>query len=97
MTALEPSSLALFWAGVIAVAIVVYAILDGFDLGVGVLFGTTRQAQLRSQMIAAISPFWDGNETWLVVIGASLYRRFRSPTRCLWRPSICLFCCCCLG
>jgi cytochrome bd ubiquinol oxidase subunit II len=76
MTALEPSSLALFWAGVIAVAIVVYATLDGFDLGVGALFGTTRQAQLRSQMIAAISPFWDGNETWLVVIGASLYAAF---------------------
>ena len=73
---MEPSSLALFWAGVIAVAILVYVILDGFDLGVGVLFGTTRQALLRSQMIAAISPFWDGNETWLVVIGASLFAAF---------------------
>jgi Cytochrome bd terminal oxidase subunit II len=72
MTHIEPSSMALFWAGVIAVAILVYVILDGFDLGVGVLFGTTRQAQLRSQMIAAISPFWDGNETWLVVIGETL-------------------------
>ena len=76
MTHIEPSNLALFWAGVIAVAIMVYVILDGFDLGVGVLFGTTRQARLRSQMIAAISPFWDGNETWLVVIGASLYAAF---------------------
>ena len=76
MTHIEPSNLALFWAGVIAVAILVYVILDGFDLGVGVLFGTTRQARLRSQMIAAISPFWDGNETWLVVIGASLYAAF---------------------
>jgi cytochrome d ubiquinol oxidase subunit II len=76
MTHIEPSSMALFWAGVIAVAILVYVILDGFDLGVGVLFGTTRQARLRSQMIAAISPFWDGNETWLVVVGASLYAAF---------------------
>jgi cytochrome bd ubiquinol oxidase subunit II len=76
MTHIEPSNLALFWAGVIAVAILVYVILDGFDLGVGVLFGTTRQAPLRSQMIAAISPFWDGNETWLVVIGATLYAAF---------------------
>jgi cytochrome d ubiquinol oxidase subunit II len=76
MTHIEPSSLALFWAGVIAVAILVYVILDGFDLGVGVLFGTTRQVRLRSQMIAAISPFWDGNEIWLVVIGASLYTAF---------------------
>ena len=39
---MEPSALALFWAAVIAVAIVVYVILDGFDLGVGILFGTTR-------------------------------------------------------
>jgi cytochrome d ubiquinol oxidase subunit II len=57
MTAMEPSTLALFWAGVIAVAIVVYAILDGFDLGLGILFGTTRDAALRDRMIDPISPF----------------------------------------
>jgi cytochrome bd ubiquinol oxidase subunit II len=61
---------------VIAVAILVYVILDGFDLGAGILFGTTSDASLRSQMTAAISPFWDGNETWLVVIGASFYAAF---------------------
>jgi len=61
---------------VIAVAILVYVILDGFDLGVGILFGTTSDASLRSQMMVAISPFWDGNEIWLVVIGASLYTAF---------------------
>jgi cytochrome d ubiquinol oxidase subunit II len=76
MTELEPSALALFWAGVIAIAIVVYVILDGFDLGVGILFGTTREPTLRSQMMDSISPFWDGNETWLVVIGASLFAAF---------------------
>lgn len=76
MTGVEPSALALFWAGVIAVAIVVYVILDGFDLGVGILFGTTRQAALRSGMMDSISPFWDGNETWLVIIGASLFGAF---------------------
>jgi cytochrome bd ubiquinol oxidase subunit II len=76
MTTLEPSNLALFWAGVIAVAILVYVILDGFDLGVGILFGTAKEAQLREQMVAAISPFWDGNETWLVVVGASLFAAF---------------------
>ena len=62
--------------GVIAVAILVYVVLDGFDLGVGILFGTTRNAALRDEMMAAISPFWDGNETWLVVIGASLFGAF---------------------
>ena len=76
MTTMEPSALALFWAAVIAGAIVVYVILDGFDLGVGILFGTTRDAALRKGMMDAISPFWDGNETWLVVIGASLFAAF---------------------
>jgi cytochrome bd ubiquinol oxidase subunit II len=76
MTVLEPSGLALFWAGVIVVAILAYVILDGFDLGVGILFGTTRDGALRQEMMAAISPFWDGNETWLVIIGASLFAAF---------------------
>ena len=76
MSATSPRSLALFWAGVIAVAIVVYVVLDGFDLGVGILFGTNRDVGLREQMMATISPFWDGNETWLVVIGASLFAAF---------------------
>jgi cytochrome d ubiquinol oxidase subunit II len=73
---MEPSNLALFWAGVIAVAILVYVILDGFDLGVGVLFGTTRDEAQRVQMMDTIAPFWDGNETWLVVIGATLFAAF---------------------
>jgi cytochrome d ubiquinol oxidase subunit II len=76
MTEVEPSALALFWAAVIAIAIVVYVILDGFDLGVGILFGTTREPTLRSGMMDSISPFWDGNETWLVIIGTSLFAAF---------------------
>jgi cytochrome d ubiquinol oxidase subunit II len=75
MTA-EPSSLALFWAAVIAFAILVYVILDGFDLGVGVLFSVAQNEPRRDHMLATISPFWDGNETWLVVIGASLFAAF---------------------
>ncbi len=76
MSALEPSNLALFWAAVIAVAILVYVVLDGFDLGVGILFGTTGNPVMRADMMRAISPFWDGNETWLIVIGASLFAAF---------------------
>jgi cytochrome d ubiquinol oxidase subunit II len=76
MTAAAPSSLALFWAAVIAVSILVYVILDGFDLGVGVLFGIAQDEERRDHMLAAIAPFWDGNETWLVVIGASLFAAF---------------------
>src|SRR5206468_5461045 len=70
------TNLALFWAGVIALSILIYVILDGFDLGVGVLFGFTRDETNRAQMLNTIAPFWDGNETWLVVIGASLFAAF---------------------
>ena len=76
MIAAEPSSLALFWISAIAIAIMVYVILDGFDLGIGVLFGVAENEARRNAMISTISPFWDGNETWLVVIGASLFAAF---------------------
>ena len=72
----DPSALALFWAAVIAAAILVYVVLDGFDIGVGILFGTTRDEAKRQQMMTSIAPFWDGNETWLVIIGASLFAAF---------------------
>jgi cytochrome d ubiquinol oxidase subunit II len=73
---MEPSHLVLFWAGVIACAILIYVIMDGFDLGVGVLFGTTRDEAHRVRMLDTIAPFWDGNEMWLVVTGAGLYAAF---------------------
>jgi len=73
---MELSNLELFWAGLIAVSILVYVTLDGFDLGVGVLFGTAREEAVRAEMMDAIAPVWNGNETWLVMIGASLYAAF---------------------
>ena len=76
INAMEPSNLALFWAGVIAAAILLYVVLDGLDLGVGVLFGTTKDETHRARMMDTIAPFWDGNETWLVVIGAGLFAAF---------------------
>jgi cytochrome bd ubiquinol oxidase subunit II len=76
MRELQPSTLAIFWATVIALSILVYVILDGFDLGVGILFGSTRDEDHRQRMMNTIAPFWDGNETWLVVIGASLFATF---------------------
>jgi cytochrome bd ubiquinol oxidase subunit II len=72
----EPTHLAVFWAGVIAFCILMYVMLDGFDLGVGILFGTTRDERHRQQMLNTIAPFWDGNETWLVLIGTSLWAAF---------------------
>jgi len=73
---MEATNLAVFWASVIALSILIYVILDGFDLGVGVLFGFTRDETNRLQMLNTIAPFWDGNETWLVIIGASLFAAF---------------------
>ncbi|MEO8738130.1 MAG: cytochrome d ubiquinol oxidase subunit II, partial [Casimicrobiaceae bacterium] len=73
---MEATNLAVFWAAVIAASILIYVILDGFDLGVGVLFGLTRDETNRKQMVNTIAPFWDGNETWLVIVGASLFAAF---------------------
>ena len=92
---MEPSNLALFWAGVIAAAILLYVVLDGLDLGVGVLFGTTGDEAHRARMMDTIAPFWDGNETWLVVIGAGLLPRFPTSMRCSSARSTCRCCCFC--
>lgn len=56
----------LIFAGLLGVAILMYVLLDGFDLGVGLMFPLA-DAQERDRMVAAIGPFWDGNETWLVL------------------------------
>jgi cytochrome d ubiquinol oxidase subunit II len=68
--------LALIWAGVIALAVALYVILDGFDLGVGILFPFAARESERDQMIDSIAPFWDGNETWLVLGGGGLLVAF---------------------
>ena len=59
--------LPLAFAGVMALAMLVYVVLDGFDLGVGVLLRRTDDEAQRDTMIASIGPFWDANETWLVL------------------------------
>jgi cytochrome bd ubiquinol oxidase subunit II len=73
---MDASNLELFWTGVIGISIMTYVALDGFDLGIGMLSGTTRDESLRDRMLEAISPFWDGNETWLIAIGTSLFAAF---------------------
>jgi len=73
---LNVSNLTLFWTGVISISILTYVALDGFDLGVGILSGTTKDESLRDRMLQAISPFWDGNETRLVAVGTSLFAAF---------------------
>jgi cytochrome bd ubiquinol oxidase subunit II len=73
---MDDSWLPTFWAALIAFALFVYIVCDGYDLGVGILFGFTRDRALRDTMVKAISPFWDGNEVWLVLVGASLFGAF---------------------
>jgi cytochrome bd ubiquinol oxidase subunit II len=66
----------LFWVGVLALTTLLYVLLDGFDLGVGILFGLARDEAYRRRMLAAISPVWDGNETWLVLTATILFGAF---------------------
>src|SRR5437016_544194 len=68
--------LPVIWAAVIGAAVALYVILDGFDLGIGILFPFTKEDKERDQMIASIAPFWDGNETWLVLGGGGLLVAF---------------------
>jgi cytochrome d ubiquinol oxidase subunit II len=68
--------LPLIWYGVIATSIFFYVLLDGFDLGVGILFPFAPSDQCRDRMMNSIAPFWDGNETWLVLGGGGLFAAF---------------------
>lgn len=68
--------LPLLAAGVIVFGIVMYVILDGFDLGVGILAPFATDAAEQDLMITSIAPVWDGNETWLILGGAVLFGAF---------------------
>ncbi|WP_206931511.1 cytochrome d ubiquinol oxidase subunit II [Roseococcus thiosulfatophilus] len=68
--------LPLIWAGLIAFAVLAYVILDGFDLGVGILFPLVRGERHRDEMMNSVAPVWDGNETWLVLGGGGLFAVF---------------------
>ncbi len=68
--------LPVIWAGLIGTAVAMYVILDGFDLGIGILFPFARSESERDQMMRTVAPFWDGNETWLVLGGGGLWVAF---------------------
>jgi len=68
--------LPLIWAGLIAFAVIAYVVLDGFDLGVGILFPFMPDESHRDQMMNSVAPVWDGNETWLVLGGGGLLAVF---------------------
>jgi cytochrome d ubiquinol oxidase subunit II len=64
------------WAAVIGTAVAMYVILDGFDLGIGILFPFAKSEGDRDRMMTSIAPFWDGNQTWLVLGGVGLWVAF---------------------
>ena len=64
------------WAGLIAIAVLAYVLLDGFDLGVGILFPFVKGEKNRDEMMNSVAPVWDGNETWLVLGGGGLFAVF---------------------
>ncbi len=68
--------LAFIWAGLIAFAVLTYVVLDGFDLGLGILFPFAKSDGDRDLMMNSVAPVWDGNETWLVLGGGGLFAVF---------------------
>jgi cytochrome d ubiquinol oxidase subunit II len=70
------SYLPVIWAAIIGLAVAMYVIVDGFDLGIGILFPFAESEHDRDQMMNSVAPFWDGNETWLVLGGAGLMVTF---------------------
>ncbi len=68
--------LPLLWAILIAVGVLMYVLLDGFDLGVGILTSRASSEDERNMMTATIEPVWDGNETWLIIGGGGLFAAF---------------------
>ena len=68
--------LTIVWAGIIALAVFAYVVMDGFDLGIGILFPWLAKGEARNAAINSVAPVWDGNETWLVLGGGGLLAAF---------------------
>ncbi|KOC90923.1 cytochrome d ubiquinol oxidase subunit II [Winslowiella iniecta] len=68
--------LSIIWFTIIIFSTLMYIVMDGFDLGIGILFPFNKDAVERDMMVNTVAPVWDGNETWLVLGGAALYGAF---------------------
>lgn len=68
--------LSIIWAVIIALGVLIYVVLDGFDLGIGILFPFIKDPHKRDVMMNTVAPVWDGNETWMVLGGAGLFAAF---------------------
>jgi cytochrome bd ubiquinol oxidase subunit II len=76
MAQVLPILLPLVWAAILALGVFLYVLLGGYDLGLGVLFPLAPSDQDRDAMMGSVAPFWDGNETWLVLGGGGLLAAF---------------------
>src|ERR671917_1527438 len=73
---MSAETVATIWAFIIAAAVFLYVCMDGFDLGLGILFPWIDGRDERDLAVNTVAPVWDGNETWLVMGGAGLYAVF---------------------
>ncbi len=73
---MAPLDLVPIWTVILAVSVFMYVLLDGFDLGVGILFGLIHDEHERTLMMNSVAPIWDGNETWLIMGGMGLLAAF---------------------
>ncbi|WP_417330198.1 cytochrome d ubiquinol oxidase subunit II [Halomonas cupida] len=73
---MELINLTMLWAVIIGFGVIMYVIMDGFDLGVGILFPFAPDEESRDVMMNSVAPVWDGNETWLILGGAGLLAAF---------------------
>jgi cytochrome d ubiquinol oxidase subunit II len=69
-------NLVIIWAGLVGIVMILYIILDGISLGVGLLFPRARNENERNQMMGSIAPVWDANQTWLVFGGGAIFAAF---------------------
>ncbi|MDH2297144.1 MULTISPECIES: cytochrome d ubiquinol oxidase subunit II [Cobetia] len=73
---MEMINLTMIWALIIGFGVMMYILMDGFDLGVGILYPFAPDEHARDVMMNSVAPIWDGNETWLVLGGAGLLAAF---------------------
>ena len=84
--------LPVIWAAIIGLGVFIYVMLDGFDLGIGLLFPFFDAKAERQVMLDTVAPVWDGNETFLVLGGAGKPARSRSCIRRCCRRTTCRWC-----
>ncbi len=83
--------ISVIWFVIIVFATLMYIVMDGFDLGIGMLFSVVHDGEERDVMVNSVAPVWDGNETWLVLGGAGAVRRLSAGLcgdhRCAGHPA----------